>query len=318
VDDLDEVRDVLGYDRVNLIGGSYGTRVALSYLRRHPDRVRAAVIDGVAPTTMTLPLSFARDAERALDLLYSECSDDESCRTAFPDARRDLEVLADGLARSPAHVSLPHPRSGELVDLSVSRDVFVSSIRGLLYSTEVSALLPLLVKQALAGDFAPFVAQATLLSDALEETMSLGMFLSVICSEDIPRVTDEDILRETEGTLFGDRAVRVLREACGLWPRGSLPEGYVDPVISDAPVVVLSGDLDPVTPPRWGESVVEHLRRGRHIVVPGAAHGTLANRCIPKLLARFLEEADVADLDLGCIDVLHRPPFFVDFAGPGQ
>jgi pimeloyl-ACP methyl ester carboxylesterase len=158
----------------------------------------------------------------------------------------------------------------------------------------------------------------TLLSGSLEETMSLGMFLSVICAEDIPRITDEDVLRETEGTLFGDRAVRVLREACEQWPRASLPEGYNDPVVSDAPVVVLSGELDPVTPPRWGDSVVEHLPRGRHVVVPGAAHGTLANRCVPKLLAGFFEAADVADLDLGCVDALGRPPFFIDSAGPGQ
>jgi pimeloyl-ACP methyl ester carboxylesterase len=109
----------------------------------------------------------------------------------------------------------------------------------------------------------------------------------------------------------------VLREACELWPRASLPEGYSEPVACDVPVVVLSGELDPVTPPRWGESVVEHLPRGRHIVVSGAAHGTLANRCVPKLLASFFETADTVGLDTGCVEALRRPPFFIDSAGPG-
>ena len=85
MDDLDDVRAALGYETINLYGGSYGTRAGLIYMRRHPERVRTAVLDGLAPVSMRLPSSMDADAQRALDRLFADCAADPGCREAFPD-----------------------------------------------------------------------------------------------------------------------------------------------------------------------------------------------------------------------------------------
>jgi pimeloyl-ACP methyl ester carboxylesterase len=87
-------------------------------------------------------------------------------------------------------------------------------------------------------------------------------------------------------------------------------------VVSDAQSLLLSGNLDPVTPPSWAEEVQRHLPRSRHVVVPGAGHGTTSLGCIPDLIADFLERLDPSALDASCLERLTRPPFFTSLQGP--
>lgn len=316
MDDLDAVRAALGYERINLLGGSYGTRAALVYLRRHPASVRTVVIDGVAPTSMALPLSFARDAQRAFERLFEDCAGSASCRTAFPDPRGDLERLLARLETTPARVEVEHPRTGEPTELTITRHTFAGALRGILYVPELAALLPLAVERALAGDYRPFVAAATAFAEGIKDQMSTGMFLSVVCAEDVPRIAEDAVARETDGTLLGAHIVRLVQQACALWPTATLPPGYADPVVSDVPALVLSGELDPVTPPRWGAEAAEHLSASTHWVVPGTGHGTIANPCVTGRIAEFIDAGSAEGLETDCIDAVERPPFFIDFAGP--
>lgn len=316
MDDLDRVREALGYGQINLMGGSYGTRAALVYMRRHPERVRTAVLDGNAPPAMTMPLWFARDGQRAFDALVRDCAAEPGCTTAFPDPAGDFQRLAERMRQTPPQVTVRHPRTGVEETVTLQADMLTGGTRGLLYVPDLAALLPLAVKDALDGDYQPLVAQWLALSDDAGDTMSVGMMLSILCAEDIPRLTDSAVADATDGTFLGTLLVDQFRRACDGWPRAELPAGYWDPVTSDIPALVLSGDLDPVTPPSWGEEVAATLSASQHVVVPAAGHGTLTVGCVPGLLETFLDTANATDLDATCVEDQRRPPFFVDHAGP--
>ena len=316
MDDLDEVRDALGYPRVNLWGGSYGTRAALVYLRQHPDRVRTAILDGVAPLDRPLPLSVARDAQRALDLTLDQCAATEACARAFPDLRRRLEELLVRLEQKPVHVRLAHPVTGRLEEVDISRKAFTGMLRGPLYTSLLSSLTPLALARAAEGDFAPLVAQGSAQAGEIEQSMSLGMFYSVICTEDAPFASAEAAAKAAEGTVFGSSFAEDIQRICSFWPRGTLPEGYHAKVASSAPVLIFSGELDPVTPPENGEEVLRHLPHGKHVVVPGTGHSTLGETCVTRLIADFIARGTVEGLDTSCIQRIRRVPFFVSFAGP--
>jgi pimeloyl-ACP methyl ester carboxylesterase len=315
-DDLDAVRAAFGYEKIDVLGASYGTRLALAYAERHPERVRSLVLDGMAPRALKIPLPLAEDASRAVHLMNERCKKDASCHEAFGDLEVALDAVLSELDEAPV-LTVRHPRLGHPVELRLTRDGFTQALRGLLYAPELVALLPLAISEAREGHFDPFVTQAYYLGDEQRDAISLGLFLSIVCSEDVPRISDAEVAAQTKGTFIGDAMVRYFRRACAEWPAGPTPAGLDEPVAVAAPVLALSGELDPVTPPRWAEHVIEHVEGPhKHVVVPGAGHGTMIRGCVPELIGRFLDAPnDVASLDEGClVDVAAE--FFVSFAGP--
>jgi pimeloyl-ACP methyl ester carboxylesterase len=315
MDDLDDVRAHLGYDRVNLYGGSYGTRAALVYLRQHGDRVRSMILDGVSPVDMRVPLFTARDAQRALDKLLGDCERDTTCRAAYPDLTKRIRALLLRLEATPPLVRVVHPRTGVGEEVRVEARVVASILFGALYNPITASLVPMLVERAEQNDFEPLFALG-LAGGAASDNMSVGMQLSVLCSEDAARFTDEDIGRETAGSIFSSHLVSGQRRACALWPKADVDPSYYEPVTSDVPALVLSGDIDPVTPPDWGEAVTRHLRNARHIAVPATGHGVISTPCGARLIEEFLDRGSADRLDTSCVDTIRRPPFFVTPAGP--
>lgn len=314
MDDLETVRRTLGYGRINLWGGSYGTRAALVFLRRHPESVRAVVLDGVAPVDMRIPLHFAADGQRALDLLLDSCAAAAGCAERFPRLREMVDELLRSLDRDPPRrFRVRHPRTGEWEETPLRREEVAGILRAMLYAPDIAALTPLVVESALDGDFGPLLVFA---DPVAGPQIAPGMFLSVVCAEDLPFLTEAEAAAASEGTVFGAFMVRAMQEACRVWPRGELPPGYRDPVVSDAPVLILSGALDPVTPPRWGEHAARTLSGSRHLVVPGAAHGALGAGCAPRLVAEFLDTADPGVLDASCLEGIGRPAFWRSATGP--
>ena len=313
VDDLAHVLTRLGYEKAHLVGGSYGTRVALAFARAYPQRTASIVIDGVAPPDFAMPLSFAKDAEAALNAMVSDCHAHPACKEAFPTLGEDLTKVA---TRTPSEVTVAHPRTGEPETVELGGRALASGIRGMLYAPELATLLPLSISAAARDDFAPLVAQAALLGDGMSTSLSEGMFLSVVCAEDVPYITEEAAAAETAGTLLGTMFIEHLQETCSHWVRAPIPEGFREPVVSDVPALVLSGALDPVTPPRWGEHALETLSNGRHVVVPGAGHGITTLPCADGVLASFFASGDAKSVDASCLESRTRPPFFIDFAGP--
>ncbi|MFL5428065.1 MAG: alpha/beta hydrolase [Myxococcales bacterium] len=314
--DLDDVRRALGYETINLWGGSYGTRAALVYLREHGSHVRVAILDGVAPLSLRMPLYFARDAQRSLDLLFDACAADATCKAAFPDLRSRFGALLDRLASQPARVTVSDPITGRPTNVTIEHDAFVAMLRAVLYAPELASLLPLTIDRAAHGDFTPYVAQAATLQRGFSGAMSLGLLFSIVCAEDAPAIAEGEMEREARNTFLGASVGRVFERTCKIWPREELPKGYREPVRSDKPVLLLSGELDPVTPPSWAAEAAKTLPNSLQIVVPGVGHGATVVGCVPGIVARFLAEGSIANVDASCARVQSRPPFFVSFAGP--
>jgi pimeloyl-ACP methyl ester carboxylesterase len=315
MDDLDDVRAALGYEHINLYGGSYGTRAALVYARRHGDHTRSVILDGSAPFAIRLPFETGPDAQRAFDKLLADCEADATCKAAFGDLGGKWTRLLEELAAEPRKVAVRHPRTAENVDVTVTADGLAGAVRGALYDPTLASVLPLAIERAVtADDFAPLAAATGLMSGAVD--LSMGMFLSVVCAEDLPRVSEEELASARAGSRFARAGVVGIAEACAIWPRAELPASYFEPVRSDVPTLLLSGDLDPVTPPRWGDVVAKNLSRARHVIAPGTGHGVMSRGCAPKILARFIESADPEAVQTDCLDKLRRPPFFVTPNGP--
>ncbi len=315
MDDLDDVRRFLGYDRINIYGGSYGTRAGLVYLRQHGDHVRSIVLDGVAPPDMRLPLYFARDAQRALDRLLADCAASTSCGGKYPRLADRVRALFARLETDPVVVSVTHPRTGAAEDLRVTAELLAGLVTGALYSPMTASMVPELLVRAEANDFQGLLALATL-GESAGENMSTGMQLSVICAEDVPRIGPGDAERETAGTLFARHLLTSRMKPCEFWPAGPIAASYYEPVRSDVPALVLSGDVDPVTPPTWGAEVSAHLSRALHVTAPATGHGVLGTGCGQRLVAAFIERGSVDGLDTSCVTSLKRPPFFLTPAGP--
>ena len=314
--DLDEVRAALGYAQIDLWGGSYGTRAALVYLREHGQNVRTVVLDGVAPTTMRLPLHFAEDAQRSIGLLFQACADEPACAKAWPDLPARFDRLVARLDRSPVTTTLSDPLTGAPSAVTISRDLLTGVVRGVLYQPQQAALVPLVIGRAEAGDYGPLVALGVGWGEAVGEAMSLGMMLSVLCSEDVPRFGEAELQAKTQGTFLGARIIQGFRGACQVWPRGEVAADFGEPVRSDKPVLLLSGELDPVTPPVWAEEAAKTLPNSARFTAPGVGHGVSTVGCAPRLIAEFIESASTKDLDGSCLQKQKRPPFFASFAGP--
>jgi len=319
MDDLDEVRASLGYERINLWGGSYGTRAALVYLRRHGEHVRSVVFDGAVPMAMTLPEELPQDAQRALDLLFDDCERRTTCRGRFPDLRRQLGEVLARLDNGPVRITLQHPRTGEEADIELRREVVTGALRAALYSADAAAIVPLLIDQMHSGDFTGLSALAVgIESGPSESKINWGMFFSVICAEDLPWVDEAARNSSPSGVFSNDETLGVWDKICDAWPRGEVAASYHERVVSDVPALVVSGALDPVTPPRWGDELAAGFSNVRHVVAPGTGHGASAWGCVPELVAEFVQAGSAENLDIACVEDLQRPGFFVTHGGPSM
>jgi pimeloyl-ACP methyl ester carboxylesterase len=306
MDDLNDLREALGYEQVNLVGGSYGTRAALVYIRRHEKTVRTAILNGVAPIEFRNPPYHAQSAQYALDKIFQRVEEDPVYRKAFPELRKKFHEILERLEDNPVKVDVTVVGTGEVVTLNLSKDAFAASLAYQMYYMDTSRRVPLLLWQAWKGDFKPFVISAIQRNRALSQSVAMGMLLSVTAAEDVVRIRPEEIEPLTRDTFLGDVRVRQQIRACRDWPKSQLAEDFGQPVRSNVPVLILSGEIDPVTPPRWGEICAQNFPNSLHIVAP-AAHG-VSGACITAIEKRFLEKASVEGLDVSCVKQMVLPP----------
>lgn len=313
IEDLDDVRQALGYEVINIYGASYGTRVAQEYMRRFPDHTRSVILDGVVPMGWALGVDVAADAQRALSLTFERCQSNTACSKNFPDLQTEFDHLLDMLDTNSIEVPLDHPITGEPTTLTLDRDRFVNAIHVLTYAPETAALLPVMIHNAYAhNNFHRFAGIILSTEDSLTDSISAGMRMAVICSEDVPLFEQN---KPSEGYM-GSFMLDVFREICFIWPAGSVPSDYYQPVHSDIPVLLISGEVDPVTPPENGEQVLHYLSNGYHLIVPGMGHVNIHQGCIPQIAHQFIESGSVQGLDVTCSEKIQPPAFFVTLNGP--
>ncbi len=312
MDDLDDVRSALGYARINLAGRSYGTRAALVYMRRHPEHVRAAVLEGVTPTTDPMPLAFPKDAQRALDGVLSECTADPACHRAFPRLGAEAVAVFARAAAAPVPAEVLNPTTGDPVKVMLSRDLVGEAIRYMTYQAGTAGLVPVVLHEAAGGNFDSLATFALFGRKEIVGSGSMGMYLSVTCAEDLPFIRPGEGEKAAEGTYLGDYRLRQQRAACGVWPRGAVPDDYARPVRSNAPALLIVGEWDPVTPPSLAEEAARTLPNGRVLIVPRGAHGQAGLEglaCLDRLVGAFLEKASAKDLDVSCLAKIRWSPF---------
>jgi len=312
--DIDAVRAALGYEQVNLFGGSYGTRAAQVYLRLYPDRVRSVVLDGVVPQTLALGSEHAEKLDQAIYRVLSDCDENPHCNEFFPDSTARLSGLIQSLDETPVDVTVNHPTTGEPVNLTFNREVLGSSLRFLTYSPDTQAMLPLLIHEAATQQhFERLASQILIAASGLQQSIAQGMELSVVCAEDVPFFPEESTGHQY---LMGNMMTKASRIQCDIWPRGAVPEGYHEPVSADAPVLLLSGELDPVTPPEYADSVAEHFPNSLHLVAPGQGHIVTNRGCMGNLVSEFIVTGGFGELDTECMLQMQSTPFFISLTGP--
>jgi len=311
MDDLDDVRAWVGYDKINLFGLSYGTRAALVYMRRHPEHVCSAILLAVAPTDLKMPLHHAESAARAMDLLLGECERDAACHANFPQIRDDWNNVLAQLEKQPARVEYSPPgKKAASTRVEIQRGIFAEKIRSWMYDRSKAARIPLIVHHAASGDFAPFLKEA--IGPSIPDFVADGMYLSVTCAEDVPFIDQDEATQLNADNPFGNYRLFQQTRACGMWARGEIPADFLEPVRSNAPVLIFSGNIDPVTPPMYGEQVAKHLPNSRHVVIPQAGHGVdglTDPGCIDRIAVEFLDKGDAKNLDVSCVDKMAPPPF---------
>ncbi|WP_247877974.1 alpha/beta hydrolase [Azospirillum sp. TSO22-1] len=307
-DDVMDIAAALGAARVNLIAVSYGTRVALEILRRHGPRVRAAVLDGVYPPDINAEEEEAWLTHRALKRLFDDCTASRACRAAFPDLERRFLQLASDLNALPATVG-----AGDAPDplgIRLDGSVLIAAVLEAMAGDEAIPRLPALIDRAVRGRPAPLAqyAPAPRLDDP---DTAEGMAFSIECRE---TVNAADLVRTANNrrrwsVLPGLEGDDTGRRVCAVWPVGGQEPGERLPVASTAPVLLLSGAYDPVTPPEWGQRAAITLPQSRHVVFRAAGHGVLLGEpCALDLAAAFLDRPDVAKPPV-CAPA-DRPPAF--------
>ena len=312
--DVDAVRQALGAPRINLVGGSYGTRAALEYMRQFPQQVRRAVLDGVAPADMVLPASFSPDNQAALDAVIDACAADKTCAARLPGLRQRWQAL---LASLPRTVRATHPVTGQAQSLELTRDSVLGMARSPLYVPALAAALPFALYEAAEGRFEPLLGLSAALTSGRPMPMAEGMHFSVVCAEDLPRLAQS---ADQPGADFGEMAAQLYRQVCTGWPRGAVPPAFYTLPPAPAATLVLSGGADPVTPPRHGERVSKALGpKSRHVVVAQAGHGVMGLACMRDVLFRFLDAAsddEALKVEAGCAHDIPRPPAFLPPQAP--
>lgn len=315
--DLDEVRNALGYARIDLYAASYGTRVAQHYYRRFPHHVRALVLDGVVPPEVVLGPDTALEAQRALDAILERCTSDERCNAAFPGIRESFTTLMQRLRQQSVALSVPDPASAIPVEFEFGLEQFGAAMRILSYSDETASLLPLLIDTAAVdGRLQPLAAQYLMIARRLGGQLAAGMHNAVVCTEDVPFIGSEAAaLPAVTDAYLGSLQLDGLEAICAVWPQGELDADLHDPLTIDVPLLLLSGAADPITPPRYAERVLVQATDAVHVVQAAHGHGQLGSQCVNRLIARFLDEAAPRSLDLRCVDDAVPAPFFIDFTG---
>ncbi len=312
VADLEDVRKAIGAAQINLVGVSYGTRVAQQYAMRHPQQTRSIVLDSVVPNSQQLGNIFARNLDDALAKQFAQCTNTPSCKDALGDPRAELDALLAKLRAQPVSVAYRDAATGEQKQGELNADLVAGLVRMYAYMPAAGALLPKLIHEAGQGRYENLMALAQMLQSDMSESMAMGMQLSVVCSEDAAGMVAD---AGDEHTVLGSRMAEGLAAMCAAWPKGTAPADFHQPLATQVPALVLEGEFDPVTPPRYGEEVVKHLPNGRLFVLRGQGHNVIGAGCMPKLFTEFMDKADARALDATCLDKINYVPPFTSFNG---
>ncbi len=314
IKDLEEVRIALNIDKWNLIGISYGTRKALTYMKMFPEAIRSVILDGVVPQQEPLAESHEKNLLNALRKQFAQCAEQPDCKEAFGDVEEQMWALFDKFDDKKQVIRLQDPLSGEYDDVTLTRDFVALAIRMYAYSSSSMNLIPLIISEANEGQLETIASQASLISGMMQESMT-NVELSILCAEDVPFYKQQT--ETAERTVFAKDFLSKTSKICKVWPHLIVDSSYKEPVQSDLPVLLLSGELDPVTPPTFAEIAMETLTNAEHLVAKGQGHNVFPLGCMPDIITAFIKDPE-KELDTDCMSDFDYTPFFINMMGPKQ
>jgi len=317
VQDLEAVREALGYPSLNLYGVSYGTRVAQHYARRYPDSTRTIILDGVVPPQLALGPEIATEAQKAIDNIFARCAADTACNERFPDIAAAFIALKNKLDKKPVTVSVAHAVTGRVEKVSFGRQEFAGAVRLLAYSPSSIAMLPLLVAEAASGNYQPLVAQFQMTAMSMSDTLALGMHNAVMCTEDVPFYVAASIDKAAlDASFMGPVQLEALGAICSVWPAGPIDDDFKQPLSTTIPTLLLSGSADPITPPRFADMAARNLKKAWLLTGKNQGHGQITVGCMPRIIELFIDNEQLGDGDADCFQSSFVMPFFLVFSGP--
>ena len=274
------------------------------------------VIDGVAHTGLNLAGGeIARRWEDSFLAMNARCQENTACAQTHGDLVEAYKTLQQRFETSSISVTIAHPTTGVTTEHTFNEYSLFSALRLMTYGTEQISLVPLLLSEAVKENYTFLASQSLIIESTFADQFATGMHNSVVCTEDAPFVTATDIDR-AKGTLAGELMSKVLLSTCEVWPKGHMDEGFLTPFSSENPVLVLSGETDPVTPPANGDIATKMLGNAKHIIVPGHGHGVFARGCVPNLMSIFINNASFEGVDDSCTKREQASPFFNTLTGP--
>jgi len=310
--DFDAVRSALGHAKVNLYGGSYGTRAGLVYMRMFPDSIRSVVLDSVGPIEVPIGL-FGQSAARSFELLLENCRKETACLQAYPNLVHEFNTVVERLSEKTVSVNIPHPRLGTQTEFNISLSKFISNLRLQLYSVDTRTLVPLFIHQAYLGNYLP-IAGITAQSEN-SSAMYLGLTFNIVCNEDFPKISPQDFINDANNSFGQADSHLGFAVACPLWPSYKVATEFYQPVTADIPTLILSGNLDPVTPPSNGDKSANTLPNSHHIVVENASHTVAMSTCAVNLIEEFLTNLTPDKLDESCLADIPQESFMTSLNG---
>lgn len=308
IKDFEAVRQHLGYKKLHVYGISYGTRMAQLYMRLYPAHLATVTLDGIVPMQQSV-LEIGASIDRGFDLLFKDCQETTACHTQFPELKAEFDQVAASLAKAPVMENVYDPVTGEKTMLTMTRGKFYGSIRMALYQANVRALVPHAIHQAAKHNFQPILGLYSLTID--NAGMAMGMHASVVCGEDMHRITPA-MREQAQHSFMGKTMLEGLEATCEVWKVPAVDDSFSEPISSDIPTLLLSGEIDPATPPSWGELAMEKLTNAKHFVAPYATHGVAYQSCANNLIADLVRSGSVNDLDGECLKKDVRRSFYLN------
>jgi pimeloyl-ACP methyl ester carboxylesterase len=305
-DDIDEVRGAMGYDKININCGSFGTYAAQIYMRRHGDHVRSAYLASLVTLSERVPLYHAASAQAGLDQLFKDCEQDGACRAAYPRLREDFSAVINKVRQHPVSAFVQHPGTGARTMIHLTERTFADCIRVMMYRAPRD--IPFFIEKAEAGDFSPFAEAGLRANRGVYTGARDGLYYCITCNEFVSRIKPDEIEPATKDSYLGSWRVRDQMAACKEWPKTELPADYFEPFRLETPIVLVSGGDDSASPPKWGEEAKSFMPNAIHVVVPGGGH-TPENACTRSIRHEFFRTGTTQGLDVSGIAKVQPPPF---------
>ena len=307
--DLEDLRQVLGYETVNLFGVSYGSRLVLTMMRNHPESIRSVILDGVFPPQANINLDRVARADRSFTELFDYCQKNPACRSAYPDLERTFLDLVDFLDENPADVQYVDTSINKTYDSTLTGDDFAYVIYMALYSHQFIPLLPFMIQEIQDGRYAVVEEMGSMLF--FDDSMSEGMYWSVMCSQKDKHqgfaLENKNSQPQIVAAFTEDDPEN--QELCNAWGVESLGKEFHQPVSSDVPTLLLNGRFDPITPPEYGIEASRTLPNSTVVIFPNVGHAAFdSGDCANQILQDFIELPE-REVDLSCVENIADPVF---------